>query len=155
MPHYTYRLDPDLSDNPRFLDLVRHWDSKRAGRPLPLRADIDPLDLRTHLGSLNLIECLPGYEDFRYRLIGTKITEAYGRDSTGRTVRELYAESDVEYRDFLLAWYRDVSLQQKIGRAEGTLRPVNREFRNFDSLLLPLANDTGAVGWILNEVTFL
>ena len=43
---------------------------------MPLRKDIDPLELKDHLGSLNIIECLPERDDFRYRLIGTRIAEA-------------------------------------------------------------------------------
>ena len=145
---------PNVSDNPQFQDLVAYWQAKRGLRPLPLRQDIDPLELKQHLGSLNIIECLPGLTDFRYRLIGTRIAEAYGRDSTGKTVRELYAVEDPEYCEFLLGTYREVATRQVIARIRGNLRPVNKDYRWADSLLLPLADSEGGVSEILNEVLF-
>ncbi len=87
--NYSSVFDPDLSDNPRFVELKAYWDRKRGGRAMPMRADIDPLDLRGHLGSLVLIDVLPGLADFRMRLIGSKIVEAYGRDSTGKLLSAL------------------------------------------------------------------
>jgi hypothetical protein len=151
---FTAIVDPDLSDNPRFQDLVAYWRKKRGERPLPRRRDIDPLELRQHLGSLNIIECLPGLADFRYRLIGTNIAAAYGRDSTGKTVRELYAADDPEYCDFLLGIYREVATRQVIARLKVNLRPVDKNYRLADSLLLPLDGGDGTVSSILNEVLF-
>jgi hypothetical protein len=151
---FTSVLDPDVSDNPSFQDLLAHWNKKRAGRALPLREDFDPTEMRRHLGSLVLVECLPGLEDFRYRLIGTKVTQAYGRDSTGKTVRELYAADDPEYCDFMLDTYRLVVTRPVIARVKASLRPVRKDYRQADALLLPLAGSDGRAQWILNEVLF-
>jgi hypothetical protein len=151
---YAYVLDPDVSDNATLQDLVAHWQRKRGPRRIPLRADIDPVELRKHVGSLVLIECLPEVDDFRYRLIGTSITQAYGRDSTGKTVRELYSTADAEYCAFLLNLYRTVVARQCLARGSGSLRVVGRDYRHFDTLLLPLDRGDGTVGWILNEVLF-
>lgn len=151
---FTATVEPDISDNPRFQDLVAYWERKRGARALPLRRDIDPLELRAHLGSLVIIECLPGLADFRYRLIGTKVVAAYGRDSTGKTVRALYAVDDPEYCDFLLDIYRTVATRRVTARVTANLRPVNKNFRQADSLLLPLDGGDGKVDFILNEVLF-
>jgi hypothetical protein len=151
---YCYQLDPDLSDQPSFQDLVAYWRAKAAGRGMPATSDIDALELKRHLGSLNLIDCLPGLVDFRYRLIGTNIAAAYGRDSSGKTVRELYAVSDPEYCAFLLEVYRAVATQPTIARITATLRPVHREYRTAASLVLPLAGPDGSVVRLLNEVLF-
>ena len=151
---YRFVLEPDLSDNPHFQDLVARWEERKHGRALPLRRDVDPIELKGHLGSLNIIECPPDLTDFRYRLIGTRIAQAYGRDSTGKTVRELYSDSDPEYCDFLLDVYRTVATQGAIARVTATLRPVDRAYRSADSLLLPLDRGDGSVGFILNEVLF-
>ncbi|HYL32287.1 MAG TPA: PAS domain-containing protein [Stellaceae bacterium] len=151
---YRFALDPDVSDDPSFADLVAYWNAKRGQRDAPLRSDIDPIEMRSHLGSLVIIECLTGLEDFRYKLIGTNIVKAYGRDSTGKTVRELYGESDREYRDYLLDLYRNVVTQKKIGRGQGTLRPVARDYRLFDTLVMPLYGAGGTIQFMLNEVHF-
>lgn len=33
---FTAAIDPDISDNPRFTDLVAYWHQKRGERALPL-----------------------------------------------------------------------------------------------------------------------
>jgi hypothetical protein len=151
---FSHVLAPDISDSPLFQDLFAYWQKKRGERALPLRKDIDPLELQPHLGSLLIIECLPELADFRYRLIGTKVVAAYGRDSTGKTVRELYETTDAEYCAFLLEVYRAVATQRVTARIRATLRPVHKHFRLADSLLLPLDGGDGSVRWLLNEVLF-
>ena len=149
--NYSSVFDPDLSDNPRFLELKAYWDRKRGARAMPLRSDIDPLELRRHLGSLVLIDVLPGMTDFRMRLIGTRIVETYGRDSTGKLLSSL-KPIDPEWWRFCDGLYRAVAGRAVIARARGNLRMVGRDFRRFDSVLLPL--DAGTVGKILAEQLF-
>jgi hypothetical protein len=150
---YAVRYDADVADNATHAALRAWWDRCRGDRPAAPRSALDPIDLRAHLGSLVLIECLPGLADFRYRLIGTKVTEAYGRDSTGRTVADLYADDPV-YRDFLLGVYRAVAARAVSARGHGDLRVVGRDYDRFDTYLLPLARDDGSIGWLLNQVLF-
>jgi hypothetical protein len=151
---FSHAFDPDITDNPRFQDLVAYWQKKRGGRAMPLRKAIDPLELQRHLGSLVIIECLPGLTDFRYRLVGTEIVEAYGRDSTGKTVRELYETADPEYCACVLAVYHGVAARRVMARTRSTLRPVNKSHRLADSLLLPLDGGDGTARWLLSEVLF-
>jgi hypothetical protein len=72
------------------------------------------------------------------------------RDSTGKTVRDLYGASDPEYCDFLLDVYRTLA-RGVVARITATLCPVDRTYRSADSLLLPLDR---TVGFILNDVLF-
>ena len=151
--NYSYTLDPDISDNPRFLELKAYWDRKRGSRPMPARGDIDPLELRGHLGSLVLIDVLPGMTDFRMRLVGTTIAEAYGRDSTGKTLLDL-KPADINYWRFCVELYRAVAERKIVARSRGSLRTVGRDYRHFDALLLPLDAGDGTVGRILAEQLF-
>src|SRR5215469_11693694 len=90
----TLTVDPDNLASP-LRELRDYWASKCAGRAMPRRADIDPLDLPPqHMPYLSIIEVLPDTDDFRFRLLGTGITGRMGRDSTGKTVREVYAAAD-------------------------------------------------------------
>ena len=81
---------PNLAD-PRLAALYDYWDGKRAGRAMPARADIDPVEMRAWLGHLLLIEIA---EDgrFVYRLYGTAFVDSFGVDMTGRSVDELRSE---------------------------------------------------------------
>jgi hypothetical protein len=150
---YSRVLNPDLSDNPRFLDLRAYWDAKRGTRTMPTRSDIDPLELRKHLGSLVLIDVLPGMTDFRMRLIGSTIVETLGRDSTGKLLSEL-KPADVNWWRFCHDLYSEIAGRAVIARARGNLRMVGRDFRSFDSVLLPLDAGNGTVGMILAEQVF-
>ena len=151
---FEYRINPDLSDHRGFDSLQRYWAARQVGDRLPARADIDPADLRAHLGHLNLIDVPTDLSDFRYRLIGTATSEQYGRDSTGKSVRELYGERDPAMCAWLLHLYRTVAEKRFPVRAIGPLRIVNREHLAFDALYLPLANDGTTVDMLLAEVFF-
>jgi hypothetical protein len=151
---YSCIVDPVRIELPLFRDLHAYWDGKRGGRRMPARADIDPLELRAHLGSLVLIEPMPAADDFRYRLIGTKVTRQHGRDSTGKTVRELYGDRDPVIFDWTMTVLRAVVDQRVPVAASNRLRMVRKEFIASEQLLLPLSNDGTSVNMILCEVAF-
>jgi hypothetical protein len=151
---YTYHVNPDIGDDKSFADLLAYWNRKRGDRLMPARADIDPVDLKSHLGSLLLIEVLPGLADFRYRLIGTNITAAYGRDSTGKTVSELYQAADPDTYRWLMVFYRLVAEERAPVRGGIPLRAVGKHFMSFDTLYLPLSHDGTTVDMILAESHF-
>ena len=74
----------------RLKQLLDYWQRKRAGRKFPLRADIDPLELRFILGNLVLVDVVPGQVlRFRYRIWGSTLVEFSGVDMTGRHVDEI------------------------------------------------------------------
>jgi len=150
---FSYTLEPDLGDNPKFRDLLAYWERKRGARAMPRRADIDPLELKDHLGSLVIVEVLPGPRRFRFRLVGTRVVEAYGRDSTGKTVEEVFATDRVG-REFLLELFGAVVERRVVVRASGPIRPAHQMLRHSDALLLPLDTGEGSVGMILIEQNF-
>jgi len=151
---YSFILEPDVSDCEAFRALLAYWSGKRGERKLPSRADIDPGDLRSLLPSLIIFDCLPSFADFRYRLIGTGVVNASGRDNTGKTVREVYEAAEPEFCKYYLDTLRSVATRGVIGRAKGTLRHVRREHRSADILLLPLGDPDGKVRWILTSSLF-
>lgn len=79
-----------LSDDPNLAALLRYWELKRGARAMPRRRDIDPLDMPPALlPYLELVELAQGR--LRYRLIGTAIVDAMGRDATGRFLDQVLA----------------------------------------------------------------
>ena len=84
-----FELDPPRSDKPALAFLRDYWDQKREQRPMPARADINPAEMKKHIRAIVLVEALPDYADFRYRMIGSDVTEHMLGDATGKTVREL------------------------------------------------------------------
>jgi len=56
-------------------EALTYWESKRSGRRMPARADIDPGEIRLLLPHVILLDVAHDPLDFRYRLIGTVIEE--------------------------------------------------------------------------------
>lgn len=134
---------PDNSDHINHATLVaiyRYWDSKRRGRVMPQRRDIDPTEISRLLPHIFMIDVEREPLRFRYRLIGTAICEFLGRDFTGRMI------DAANYRPEQAA-----ELQKINGTVVETVRPVackgtifyvpGREWLLTEAILLPLGKD--------------
>jgi hypothetical protein len=64
---------------PEVLRLAEYWRSKRAGRPMPSRRDIDPLEIPWALSRIFLVDYEAGTGDYRYRVAGEDIEEVFRR----------------------------------------------------------------------------
>lgn len=97
---YDYRDDPILGP------ALSYWMSKRGERSMPRKRDIDPIEIPPKiLPNLQIIEVINGGARFRYRLIGTALVDAYGKDFSGRIVDELFPDDRL---DFVQGLYRSV-----------------------------------------------
>ena len=80
-------------DNPHIVSyelnrLYEDWNSIRKSRPMPSRDDLEPADIKDILPSLFMVDVGKGSTRFRYRLIGTYVSELTGRDMTGQPIDE-------------------------------------------------------------------
>jgi len=146
--------NPDRIDNPVLQFFLRHWREKRGSRAMPARADIRPRDIKPYLGWVCLLDALPGYADFRYRLVGSSVAEYFLGDGTGRTVGDAFA-AHPGVRDGILWLFRTTCLSKKPMRIwspgaewEGRWHPDN------DALYLPLAADGENADMVMNVFTF-
>jgi hypothetical protein len=146
------RLDPALAFvRPELKDLLDFWQSRRRGRPMPARADIDPLDLKAHLGHLLLVDVERAPLRFRYRLVGTKITDIIKRDVTGRRFDEIYSGRLLV--DLIDAFSTVVETRAPLRIFSTTGHPRNDVYL-YDCVLLPLSADGESVTMILGEMRF-
>lgn len=77
--------------SPKIRRMWEYWDSRRSGRLMPGRQDIDPLDMpRDLLPGIMLTEVLREPPWLRYRLVGTGQVALRGRDPTGQPVQGNY-----------------------------------------------------------------
>jgi hypothetical protein len=83
-------INPAVLENETLAFLFKYWNDKRGTRAMPTRAEIKASEIKEHLGWVILMEVLPGFSDFRYKLIGTLVNQYYLGDSTGKTVREAF-----------------------------------------------------------------
>lgn len=71
--------------------LYAYWAGKRNGRALPDRADIDPIEMKSWLGNLMLVERKDD-GDYLYRLYGSTFVNQFKVDMTGKRVNQLPAQ---------------------------------------------------------------
>jgi hypothetical protein len=146
------RLDPTLAFNrPELKKLLGIWDALRQGRRMPARADLGPFDLKAHLGHLFLVDVQRDPLRFRYRLIGTKITNIVHRDVTGRYFEDIYTgrllESMIEVQSWVVNERAPLRIFNRTGHPRNTVYV-------YDGLLLPLSADGETVNMVLGEVLF-
>jgi hypothetical protein len=153
-------VDPQAIADPTLAAVKAYWDKKRGTRKMPARADISPVELREHLGWIMMVEVLPDYADFRYRLIGTKVTRYFVTNSTGRTVSEAFGHFGEGAVKGVQAVYRKAAREQVPVRAYGEAnwlidwKAEGRGFPNFDSLYLPLSDDGASANMLMCVFTF-
>jgi hypothetical protein len=130
---------------PRLIRLYQYWEAKRAGRLMPSRADVDPLDLGFVLGHLILLDVLHEPLRFRIRVHGTELAHRAGYDLTGKMLDELP-----------IAEFRELA-QQSFTQTVETQRPfhsmrdrfIDGKRHQYETLMLPLSEDGNRVNMLL------
>ena len=142
-------MPPVIADNPVLAKLWTYWRDKCVGRSMPRRRDIDPTEIAPLLPHLQLVERIDGR--FRYRLCGTAIVEAYGRELTGRFVDEIipaHRRAVAEHHYTLLyEGRRPIFVKNKYTTTRSLDVIASR-------LILPLSEDDLTVAMVLVAQTF-
>jgi hypothetical protein len=134
----------DVSE-PRLQRLLAYLEEKRAGRAFAARRDIDPLDFSYILGDVVLLDVLREPLRFRYRVVGTALANWRGYDLQGKFVDD---HPDPEYRDFVLARYRETVEQR---RPTGGVYDLflDGKPRRYQCVRVPLSEDGTTVDMII------
>jgi hypothetical protein len=143
LPPQHYALPP-AADHPIFRMVFDYWAARTEAGRLPGRQHIDPIELKSILPNLMLIdvERTGGRLRFKFRLIGTAITEANGRDVTGR-----YFDEIGNFPGPVERMTRVVETAQPI-YAMDVAGPADRSHITLRRLSLPLASDGKIVDMI-------
>ncbi|HTW34593.1 MAG TPA: PAS domain-containing protein [Rhizomicrobium sp.] len=148
-----FEIDPQRCGHPELAFVHAYWQKARNGRLMPSRADLVIRDLKKQLGWLCLLDVLPDTRDFRYRLIGTKITLYFGTDTTGKTVTETFA-ANPDAGAIMTRILQQVVRDKVVIRTYGDLSWLGRGLEDFESLFLPFSDDGTTVSMVLNPFTF-
>jgi hypothetical protein len=124
----------------------QYWEEKRRGRPMPSRADIDPLELRRFLPGIILIDVVDDARRYVYRLVGTREVAMRGKDPTGQSMVEGFfapnLESALAIPDKVVATRAPLFLHRDFTAPDGRL--------GFEDLImLPLSEDGERVTMIM------
>ncbi len=136
--------------HPTCVFLRAWWEQKRGSRAMPSRADISPSQLKDHLGWVMILDVLPGARDFRYRLIGTLVTQYFSSDSTGRTVMEAFETSGEAVAKSVNGVFRKVARDKCVMRTAGDAGWLAEGMEEFEAIYLPLSDDGDTVTHILH-----
>lgn len=125
--------------------LYEYWDAVRAGRLAPRRLEIEPSAIATLLADTFMLERLAG-DALQFRLAGTRICLAYGRELRGEDFLAAFADADraVLRRD--LAKVLEHGAIMKIAKlAVADTRLVCE----METILLPLVHAGNSIGRVL------
>lgn len=132
--------------------LYDYWRQRSVdGRPMPRQA-LDPLEIRSLLANIVLVEVIDGGADLRIRLAGDEIESRYGLSLRGLSIRETFAM--VSRRDTSHQWFDMLVDGQPRYRWGPMLYPDDMMFVS-ERLLLPLAGADGGTSHILGGIYYL
>lgn len=135
----------------RLLNLRDYWDGKRSGRPMPSRQDIKPTEIVRLLPNVLLVDIEKEPFRLRYRLIGTKINETMGRDSTGKYYDEIYDGALLE--NIYLSFRSLIDRRQPL-RTYGEVFYEDKSIYSYETINLPLSDDGESVDRVLGMIVF-
>ncbi|MEI9994591.1 MAG: PAS domain-containing protein [Rhizomicrobium sp.] len=144
------QVDPDRFDHPTCMFLRNYWNVRRGARAMPARSDLSPAHLKDHLGWVMIVDVLPGGRDFRYRLIGTLVTQYFATDATGQTVTEAFALSGEAVAKAVNAVFEKVAHDKVVVRTAGDANWLAEGMEEFEAIYLPLSDDGETVTHILH-----
>jgi hypothetical protein len=147
-------VDPNLVEQPDLAFFLAAWQGHKGDAAVPLRSAFAPRDYGSRLQWLVLAEVLPDDADFRYRLIGSRVTHYFGGDNTGRTVRQVFAASP-EMGDFICWVFGKTCKSAKPVRFAGPAFALEKMYcPDYDSLCLPYSSDGHHCDLVLQMFVF-
>ena len=113
---------------PNTVKLYDYWNRKRGDRPRPRWSDINLMEIYDIAPCICVRDAVPGGDDFVCRYWGTRLTELYGVDCTGRRISETYPPQGA--RNTLDIYRKTLSSDLPV-RLVGNLGYVDRSELNF------------------------
>jgi len=126
--------------------IFTYWNNLRGARAAPERTEIEPSDIRDLLGDTFILEVDHVYRTISFRLAGTKLCSAYGRELKSVGYLGLWDELDnMKIFDAVKMVY-DEAQPVVIAHIAET---QNNQFLEYETLLVPLLNGTSQTVRIL------
>lgn len=132
-------------------DVFAYWQRRRGTRPMPARADIEPMDIPQLLPHVFIHDVIAAPRDYRARLLGTAIGERYGQDHTGKLIGDIFPEPTLS---LVRRIFGTVVGERRPAHATGPVVWRHDEYSVFEAVFLPLADDAGNVNMIFGALVF-
>jgi len=114
--------------------MFRYWNMLRAGRPAPVRTEIDPTAIKGRLPDTFILE-FDEADELRFRLAGTNVCSIFGRELRHAPFAEIWSGQD---RDAIGALASATLMQDAVVLAMAHGRSRQGRPATFEILLLPL-----------------
>ncbi|GAB2175666.1 PAS domain-containing protein [Dongia sp. agr-C8] len=137
--------------HPRTAGFFRYWQSKRRSHLFPARVDLDPIEMKTWLPGLVLVDVMPMPDQrppyrLTYRLIGTGATSLRGHEGRGKRVEEAFFGNSLAE---IMENYRLVIEERQVVYDGDRTLSANGARLEAETLLLPLASDGTTVDMVV------
>lgn len=129
------------------------WDEARGERAMPARGDIDPIKLGPALRHVTVIDVVAGDPiDFRYRVLGEQVIQAYGSNITGQLHTDI-ADRSAPAWPFYEAYVNCVTTH-RMQSFDIQYRNHNKVLSNAKGRVWPLSEDGRTVSGLLGACMF-
>ncbi|HUD50988.1 PAS domain-containing protein [Parvibaculum sp.] len=125
--------------------LFDYWNAARAGRPAPLRSEIEPGAIRRVLPHVFILE-RQSEQNYRFRLAGTGLCGIYGMEFRGHNFLAMWQD---DCQESLEKAFLEVTNNGNVAIVEYTASTNDHREATFEMILLPLAQDNGAITRVL------
>lgn len=141
----------DAPRDPFLQALCQYWDSVRAGRVMPSRADIDPVKIPKLLPYIIMYNVVAG-GGYVIRLVGEEVCQFVGRNTTGLPAGAIMTPRSAELMiEILHSVATEKAPKFRAGKAHWH---QDKSFREFEACFLPLSSDGETVDIILGGIRF-
>lgn len=135
--------------------LYQYWRSLKRTDGVPLKQAFNPIDLPGSVWPrIFMLDILDGPENYRVRLLGTYLVDAYSRDLTGHRL----VESEMPGITASATWRMLPALVAK-REAQYYFGPTNFKFgdmyKRIEQVLMPLADDRGDIRYAIGGIDFI
>jgi hypothetical protein len=149
---FHLRLDSSLrAGQAPLVELMKSWYLRRGAGGLPPRSAFDAQALKAFLPHIFISEYETATRRYRFRLIGTAVTEAFRRNATGCYFDDIYCTPDLhELRDM----HDAARLSGEPKTISGRMIPAGRTAMKVEALLLPVGVAEGQNPQLLGAMYF-
>lgn len=128
--------------------LYAYWNELRGGRLAPRRFEVEPSAIAAILPDTFILERADRL-DYVFRLAGTRICEAFGREFRGRNLLELWNPSD---REVVIRVLESVTRDGGVGVIGLMATGAGGSQVGFEMLLLPLIHTGQSIARVLGSL---
>jgi hypothetical protein len=145
--------DPFPFTDPRLEAAYHYWRAKVAGRSMPSRTDIDPIEIPKLLPYIMLVDVLESGR-YRYRLVGTALEREQGVNATGRYLDEVIP--GVEYKAHIIGLYDECLRERRPLYSERLFFSLRAQTADYHvkALLMPLSDDEDRINMVIVAALF-